>query len=163
MSEEHKKSSRKGRPSRIDYLLDDALASAGMTDGIDKLRMFMLWEEAVGPSIARKTSPLSYARGVLVVRSVNAAWQNELTYLKNDIVNKVNKLAGKKLVEELKIVGGHYHQEKAKPLNITPPVPKPNDDEYAAAEATSKLIGDPEVREAFQRAMAQYLAAMRDR
>lgn len=132
-----------------------ALEGLGLTDYAQRLRIQIAWREAVGPEIADRTAPASFTRGTLVVRTKNAAWANELTFLAAEIVVRVNAALGSKAVKELKIQAGHIpgRPDDAPPAWTRTPL---SSAEKRAVESTAQSIEDPEVRAAFERAMGHF-------
>ena len=86
--------------------LTEAFASLGLTDVARRLRIGRAWRQAVGEQIANRTEPETFRRGVLLVKAASAAWQNELVFLREEIILKVNKALGGETVKELKVVTG---------------------------------------------------------
>lgn len=70
--------------------MGDAMAAAlhrsGLTEQARRVRIALAWSEAVGETLAARTAPESLRRGVLLVRSVSPAWQNELTFLRETLI-----------------------------------------------------------------------------
>ena len=128
------------------------LKKLGLTDQARKMRISAAWAQAVGPDIAARTEPQSFNRGVLVVKSASAAWQNELTFLKADIIARINEaLEGRANVKELKVISGtitprDYEEPPPTWLNEAP-----TEDDLDAARDTSLPIDDPEIKKSFER------------
>jgi len=59
------------------------------------------WEGIVGPTVAKHTKQINYLNGLLYVSIDSAVVRNELSYVKEDIIQKVNHFCGKRLVKEL--------------------------------------------------------------
>ena len=83
-----------------------ALKQAGLSDHAQRLHIFQCWRDAVGPKIAARTTPDMFRGGVLFVKVATPTWQQELSYLKVDIIAKLNKALGKSMVNELKVICG---------------------------------------------------------
>ncbi len=146
---------RRGRRRPPESLGDSilaALAGVGLTDQARRLRIFTAWEKAVGPEIAGRTAPESFRRGTLLVRVASATWQNELTFLKAEIIAKLNAELGDAIVRDLKIVAGRVTPRRVEtaPVELVKPTPE----QRALADRTAEVIPDPEVRERFARMMA---------
>lgn len=140
----------------------DAMASTlgrlGLSEQAQRLRIAQHWSAAVGARIADRTLPHAFARGVLTVKVASSAWQNELTFLKEDIIARLNELLGQRLVRDLKVVSGHLGSSAGR--RGAPPA-RPTAEEASTAAHTAEAIGDPEVRAAFGGMMSRYLAAKR--
>jgi predicted nucleic acid-binding Zn ribbon protein len=153
MRPRYRKSRRRRLPEDSSDVLYRALCQAGLSDQARRLRIFLCWNETVGPEIAARTSPQSFSRGCLVVKAASSTWQNELVFLKASILEKINdKLDGKRVVRELKVISGYIA-----PKTTAGPVRRvlPRAEDFAIARETSMPIPDPEVRAAFERLMAK--------
>jgi len=63
-----------------------------------------LWPEVVGAQLARKTEVRSLKQGKLFVWVKTSAWQNELSFLRSEIIRKLNKVVGEHVVEDIMFV-----------------------------------------------------------
>lgn len=59
------------------------------------------WETIVGKTVAKHTTQINYLNGMLYISIDSAIVRNELMYVKENIVKKVNDYVGKSLVKEL--------------------------------------------------------------
>ena len=136
-----------------------ALQKMGLTDQARRLRLFGAWNRAVGPRIAARTEPFGFSRGVLSVRTFSAAWQNELTFLKAELIEKLNEALDSKVVSDIRIMGGggskgrtkqkrNKRTERPKWLDVQA---RPED--LQAVRQTADVIGDPGIRSAFSHLM----------
>ncbi|MBN1962559.1 MAG: DUF721 domain-containing protein [Deltaproteobacteria bacterium] len=137
-----------------------ALGKTGLSDQARRLMISQIWTKAVGKQTARHTEPDGFSRGVLRVKASSAAWQNELTFLKAEIINRLNDVLGKKIVREIRVVAGSVRRlsEVRKPpwLNQLSTAK-----EQEIADANSLPIKDDEVRASFEHLMCLHLKASR--
>jgi hypothetical protein len=152
---------RKREPAGVGDLISAALRQSGLSNHAQRLAVYRSWDLAVGPEIAARTSPETLRRGVLLVRASSATWQNELTFLKRELIDKLNQHLGPNTITDLKIVSGHV----VRPPPPPPPTPLPpvTREQAAAAAATALVIGDDTVRDVFRRSMQNYLRSGRRR
>jgi hypothetical protein len=153
----------KGRPRKrrrrrelqpaLDALLG-ALGKAGLTDQSRRLQIMAAWSTAVGARIAARTEPHVFSRGVLTIKVQTTAWQNELTFLKRDLVNRLNQVLGAHVVKELKMVGGTVHKRRSPERVELPPLPSAQARRVADTAAS---IEDDEVRARFVALMEKEL------
>ncbi len=61
----------------------------------------MAWGKAVGPVLAKQAFPLRIKSGRLEVAVASAVWRNQLSFMKKEIVERINKFVGKDVVHEL--------------------------------------------------------------
>lgn len=138
------------------------LGGLGLTDQARGILIAQCWTKVVGPEIASRTEPDGFSRGTLRVRASTAAWQNELTFLKAQIRDKLNELLGSALVKDIRVVGGSL-----RPRTGAPRLPwlgeNPTGADLDAASSCGIAIKDESVRRAFEKLMCLHLAASRHR
>ncbi len=137
-----------------------ALKLAGLSDHAQRLHIFQCWRDVVGSKIAARTTPDMFRAGVLFVKVASPTWQQELSYLKVDIIAKLNKTLGKSMVHELKVICGSRPPAQGKAQD-TKRIPCPVPHDYAAASAISTPITCPVLRAAFESLMAKDLWSRR--
>jgi predicted nucleic acid-binding Zn ribbon protein len=76
----------------------------GLEEGLLGWRMVHEWEQAVGPRIARHTRAVAFREGVLQVEVEGSAWMHELGFLKPDLMRRVNRHVGSRLVKNMRFV-----------------------------------------------------------
>lgn len=85
--------------------LGDAISQIFKEEKLDeKYSIFAIrngWESLVGKLVARHTTQINYASGILFVSIDSAVVRNETSYLKEEIIQKINTFVGKRLIREL--------------------------------------------------------------
>ena len=79
----------------MDLLID----SYGLREKIDELNITTGWDEAVGPMIARHTKSVRLRKGRLNVKVDSAPLRHELTFMRETLIEILNRRAGRKVVE----------------------------------------------------------------
>ncbi|MBW3595540.1 MAG: DUF721 domain-containing protein [Actinobacteria bacterium] len=93
------------------------------------------WAQIVGEDIARNAEPTSLKEGVLRIRTTTPTWATEMSYLANDIKERVNDAVGREVVREVKIWtspapikraadGGPDHSSERSSRVVTKPRPE---------------------------------------
>ncbi len=136
-----------------------ALDRSGLTDQARRVRIAKIWRDAVGPKLAERTAPESFNRGVLLVRTASAAWQNELTYLRSELIQRINEALGTELVKDLKVVSGRFHRHTAPSTRKKRPLTAR---EQEAVDDAAQAIRDPELRGLFEDALAAVARSQSD-
>ncbi len=108
-------------------------------------RIWEVWEEAVGPDVARRARPVAFRSGVLHVAVTSSPWMHQLTFLRERFRDELNRRLGSPLV---RLVRFRLAPEDAEPE----PRPRQKDDAPAPWTAV-RLPG--EVRDRVERASAQ--------
>ena len=70
-------------------------------DYLDEVKAVNSWGQVVGPFIASHTIDLNLRNKVLFVRVDSDVLRNELSYSKSELINKINDLVGKEVIEEM--------------------------------------------------------------
>ncbi|UCF78414.1 MAG: DUF721 domain-containing protein [Candidatus Eiseniibacteriota bacterium] len=60
-----------------------------------------LWEEVVGPRIASNAKPVAYRDSKLFVQVVTTAWLHELSYMREEILTRMNKRLGARVIRDI--------------------------------------------------------------
>ena len=113
----------------------------------EKLRAYRAWEvwsEVVGPANAKKAQPTKFRNGKLFVTVLHPALMQELQFVKERILRRLNHLIGAEAITHIYFGRGPMRQEDA--ATVSPPqraLPQFRD-------ATIPPIDNPEVRAAFE-------------
>lgn len=75
----------------------------GYQKQLDKLELLKIYEEEVGHLFSNHTKEVNFKEGILYVYLDSAALKQELSYVKEGLVQKLNKKMGKTLVEKIVI------------------------------------------------------------
>ena len=78
-------------------------ALAGIQGGqqIRESMALVYWPEVVGEIGARATEAEKVSRGKLVVRTKSSTWSQELTLLKPELIEKLNRRLGENLIVDI--------------------------------------------------------------
>jgi predicted nucleic acid-binding Zn ribbon protein len=79
----------------IGHLID----GAGMRERMDELDIASWWDEVAGGMVARHTTSIRLRGGRLLVRVDSAPLRHELTFLREQIKERLNERAGRILVD----------------------------------------------------------------
>jgi hypothetical protein len=134
---------------RIGDLISESTESGFLGLVGEVVRVFQVWEAAVGAYNAARTRPESIKNGRLTVVVASPVWVDRFSYLKSQFIEKINQTLEAPLVKELIFkVGvisepnaGGDHSSGTKVRTPREPSVTPS-----AAEAAA-LIKDPELKE----------------
>ncbi len=86
--------------------LGDALKllvqSLGIENQIEQYKIFDVWNEAVGPQVAKVAQPERLVNGLLIVSVNNAPWRTELTFRKKEILEKIYSVTKSHSITDIK-------------------------------------------------------------
>ncbi len=74
----------------------------------DLSRVCRLWESTVGAAIAENTRPVAMKGKQLVVVVTSSAWLHQLQFLKEQMVDGINRQTSENLVEDIKFRIGSF-------------------------------------------------------
>ena len=86
------------------------MAPLGLNRRLDDYRIWEAWDQVAGPQIARNSRPLKLDSRRLVVAVRSAAWMQELTLLKGELVAKLNQWMGREVIDDLLLVVGNVEE-----------------------------------------------------
>ena len=87
----------------LEAALHNAIIQQGLDSGIREQRLFIQWEEIVGAAIARHSKPVRLRNDLLWVQVTEAAWRQELSLMRIELVAKINAALGEDLVKEIRL------------------------------------------------------------
>ena len=85
----------------LKQLIDKMLRSYGLGDKLDEMSLVKSWEELVGKMIANHTKDIYFNKGVLYVQLDSSTLRQELSYVKSDLIQKLNDKTGKVMVKDI--------------------------------------------------------------
>jgi predicted nucleic acid-binding Zn ribbon protein len=92
---------RNNATAPLGIAIRDLIAEMGVGARLAEQSAVTNWEQAVGEIIARETHPKSIKQGVLKVKVKDAAWRQELSFMKEDIIGKLNHVLGQEIVSDI--------------------------------------------------------------
>ena len=139
-------------PSPLGSLLEDARDATAQASGLAVDRES--WRRAVGARIAARAEPGRLRGSVLTVYVASAAWAQELSFLTNDILERVTKLGVHAKSLRFLVRPELSHKAAAKkpaPAQKRAPLPE-------ELRQTLETVDDPELRHTIATAAALSLA-----
>jgi predicted nucleic acid-binding Zn ribbon protein len=92
---------KKTEPKTLAEALASAMKDLGITARLQEYDVVNMWPSVVGEKIAKVAVAESIQRGKLVVRVSRSTWRNELMFLKQELITRVNDAAGKEIVKDI--------------------------------------------------------------
>ena len=81
--------------------IDQLLRAYGYQDQLDELEIIKLYEDLVGKMFANHTQKIGFKNKILYVKLDSASLKQELSYVKEGLVEKLNKQLGRRIVEKI--------------------------------------------------------------
>ena len=97
----HSKRTRSSLTS-VNDLLGSVMEELKVPGGVEvKGRVFLAWEEAAGDA-AFHSHPFRFRGSTLIVEVSEPAWINELSMRKTDIINRLERAVGERVVTDIR-------------------------------------------------------------
>lgn len=97
---------RGGVITGIGKAIDSMLKDSEIDNAIRPHRAVVLWPEVVGDLLAQVSEAEVVRSGVLFVRARSTTWANELTFYKADLIAKLNRRLGGRVIEDIYFKAG---------------------------------------------------------
>lgn len=97
----------KGKISKIAADLKPVLRDIGKGQRGVHPEIWARWSEIIGPELSRRAIPVRLERGRLTVAVASSAWMNELSYMKNTLMDRFAEAVGPDVVKEIRFVVDH--------------------------------------------------------
>ncbi len=148
------------RPAPLADLIAAAFAGKPVQMRLREMKIWEVWELAVGPQIAAKAMPASFRDGVLTVRVSGSAWMQQLSLMKGDIAGKLNEELGEPLVREIFFKQGSIARQPPEERPFTPPSRELTPEERSWIMEQGDQIDDPELRRTLESLLARHLRSL---
>ena len=86
----------------IQVAIQNFLKKSGLNSGVEQQEALKIWGETVGNKISKNTEPMSVKNGILVIKTTNPVWKQELQIQKTEIIKKLNKRLKKNIIKEIR-------------------------------------------------------------
>ena len=139
------------RPAAVADLLSALLRGTPAETRLKEGRIWLVWEDAVGSRIASHAKPAAFRNGTLTLTVDSAPWMQQLSYLKRELIAKVNKELEEELVKDLFMKGGKVTAPASaeKPAQAAKPRELSCEEQAWVAEQ-AVAVTDPELRAVFE-------------
>jgi predicted nucleic acid-binding Zn ribbon protein len=87
-------------------VISELLGSGALPFDADDARIWKLWDDVVGPAIARNAQPFRIKNRQLRVRVSDPIWYQELKFMEESIREKLNQTLGRKAVNKIEFSVG---------------------------------------------------------
>jgi predicted nucleic acid-binding Zn ribbon protein len=82
------------------------LKSSTLPFDLNDAKIWEVWDDAVGPAIARNAQPLRIKNRLLKVRAYDPIWFQELQFMEESIREKLNQCLGRQAVDRIEFSVG---------------------------------------------------------
>lgn len=140
---------KKDSPADLHTIIGSVFKQLDRAPQREQLRIWDIWEEAVGPRIAERAQPETLRNAVLVVGVSSSVWMQELSFLKQKILDRLQQKLAPGMIKDIRFklgdckragAGGHGSE----------PLPELSAEEKEKIARQTGSIEDPELRESLR-------------
>jgi predicted nucleic acid-binding Zn ribbon protein len=91
------------KPVRVGDALNKMLKSLGLDKYAKQAEAAQVWPEVVGERIAEVTQVVTVENGVMRVSVRDSLWIQELSFLKNEIISRLNERLGDEIIKDIRL------------------------------------------------------------
>ena len=139
---------------RLGAVLDQSLKRFELTARLDEYGVWPIWNEVVGKTIALNAQPEKIRNGTLFVKVTSPVWMQQLQFMKEMIVEKLNGRLKSEVVKTIFFMVGHIDAPESESVEAMEtqdnPTPRPIDEHFLQS------IDDPAIREAFKKLLKSF-------
>src|SRR3990170_2013019 len=141
---------------KVGEILDQSLKRLELAGQLSDYGVWPIWNDTVGPTIARNAQPEKIRNGTLFVKVSSPIWMQQLQFMKDLITEKLNQRLGTPVVRNIFFVVGKVETDAAEAEGQPAAQPAPEPREPEIDEEFLKSLTDPEIRHAFKRLLRSY-------
>jgi len=138
------------RIDKLSVTLGRILKVHGLEGRLSEYRVLGRWKKAVGTVIARHAQPRSVHGRKLTIIVDSPAWMQQLSMLKPDIVEQVNRSLGREVIRDITLKLGEITASTA-PVEAPRIYTSLSREEQTQIETCLQQIHDPDIRETLRR------------
>lgn len=147
---------------KVSDILAPLMRDYGLGAKADEYKILRIWDRAVGDKISSHAQPKMLIRGVLTVAVDSPAWMQQLTFYKEDLIDRINNGIEKDVITDIHFRIGKVEKNRFKntdsrlKTDITPL-------QSEKIEGYLEPVKDPEVREIIKGAITKAFVSGRKR
>ena len=114
---------------------------------------WMVWNKAVGDTIAQQAQPAFMRGGVLFVKCSSSAWMQQLQFMKGKICEQLNRLLGREVIKDIRFQMGIIDHPARSDASAKDQEVVLDAAEQTRIDEALRPLADPEIKEIAQRIM----------
>ena len=137
--------------TNISALIEQILINKGLDKKLQQYRAWTVWNEVVGPQIAKHAQPLRIRESILEVRVENPTWMQQLQLLKPKILKGLNERLGEETLQDIFWKRGKVENPVTEIAVQELPLPELPPEQAKEIEQLIADIHDKELRQSMQK------------
>src|ERR671918_2662102 len=102
---------RDSQVDRLGEVLDRSIKRLQLSTRLDEYRVWPIWNDTVGATVARNAQPEKIRNGTLFVKVTSPVWMQQLQYMKEMIAERLNQRLKAEVVRNIFFVVGRVNIE----------------------------------------------------
>lgn len=140
---------------RLGDILDRTVRRLPLRQRLEDYAIWEIWDDTMGPAVARNAQPEKFRNGTLFVKVRAPAWMQQLQYMKDMMMEKLNQRLEREVVTNIFFVVGEIPPEPPpEPAGASPPAAV---DVTRLPEHELDRIEDPELRRSLRDLLLNHL------
>lgn len=148
---------------KLSTTLARILKARGLEGRLHEYRIFASWDRTVGPAIARHAQPRTFRGRKLALIVDSPAWMQQLTLMKPEILEKLNRALGAETVGDMTMRLGEVAPAARPEVDEGSSVSELSADERDTIEQYLHDVADAETREAMRRVIEKDFKSRKNR
>ena len=120
---------------------------------------WMVWDKAVGDTIAQQAQPAFMRGGVLFVKCSSSAWMQQLQFMKGKMCEQLNRLLGKEVIKDIRFQMGMIDHPSRSNASVKGQEVVLDAAEQARIDEALRPLADPEMKAIARRIMIKEASA----
>ena len=141
---------------RLGQVLHKSLKRLELSTRLDEYGVWPIWNDVVGPTIARNAQPEKIRNGTLFIKVTSPVWMQQLQYMKEMIAERLNQRLKTNIVRNIFFVVGQINIETVEVESKPTAQSSTAVQDLQASEDFLESVPDPEIRQAFKRLLRSY-------
>ncbi|TDI92605.1 MAG: DUF721 domain-containing protein [Caldithrix sp.] len=92
------------KPKALSHSITRLLRSLGIEEKVKEHQAINEWSRIVGENVSKVTKAQNVVNGILFVKVKNSSWRNELIYMRQEILIKIDKTVGRGIIKEVRFI-----------------------------------------------------------
>ncbi len=142
---------------RLGDIVDRTVKRLPLSRRLEDYAVWTVWDETVGRAVARNARPEKLRDGTLFVRVRAPAWMQQLHYMRDIMLEKLNRRLGRAAITRIFFVLGEVTADAPPREESVNPVELPAVDTTRLPEQALNRIDDPELRNSLRGLLLNHL------
>ncbi len=152
------KKAKKKQPVGVGNILEKVIKNLGMAGPMQLARILTRWDKIFDPSISKTTFPRDLRGKTLTVDVENSVWLQQISFMDQMIIDKINKNLGAKVVKKVRYQIGQIPErplmEENRSTSVLDEVELENEDLDEITESI-RGVSDSELRKSLRRILSK--------